>query len=80
MWIGADTVMMVLIVGALFSWLTAPRRARGLRWVEQARLAALEQHTGVTGSRHADVDDDAQRLAAYNDWLARMAEHDPGRR
>jgi putative copper resistance protein D len=79
MWIGADAVMMVLIVAALFSWLAAPARGRGLRWVEQARAAALEQRIGVAGRGHTDVDEDDQRLAAYNDWLARTA-HEPRRR
>ncbi|BCJ34161.1 membrane protein [Actinocatenispora thailandica] len=80
MWIGADAVMMVLIVAALFSWLAAPRRERGLRWVEQARLTALEQRTGTATTGHTDVDEDEQRLAAYNDWLASMARHDDRRR
>jgi putative copper resistance protein D len=79
MWIGADAVMMVLIVAALFSWLAAPGRGRGLHWVEQARTAALEQRIGVAGHGHTDLDEDDQRLAAYNDWLARTA-HDPRRR
>ena len=74
MWIGADAIMMVLIVAALFSWLTAPRRGRGLRWVEQARRAALEQRTGVAAAGHADLDDDERQLAAYNDWLSRRAD------
>jgi hypothetical protein len=47
--------------------------------VEQARAAALEQRIGVAGRGHTDVDEDDQRLAAYNDWLARTA-HEPRRR
>lgn len=85
MWIGADAVMMVLVLTALFAWVAKPVRGGGLGWIEQARRAVLDEHAGLpgTGGRpgHDDVDSDEERLAAYNAWLARLAERDArGRR
>lgn len=80
MWIGGDTIMIVLIVLALCRWLFGNARSRGgLRWIEQVRRATLDQRLATAGRSAAgrgDPDDDDERLAAYNSWLAELAQQD----
>ena len=83
MWIGGDTIMIALIVTALVPWVVGRDRAgRRMRWVEQARRANLDRYASVVPGRSAigsnlrDVDDDQDRLDAYNAWLADAAAHD----
>jgi len=69
MWVGGDTLMIVLLVAALLPWLARADRTRTrLRWVEQARRAHLPAAALTT-----DVDEDQAHLDAYNAWLARLS-------
>ena len=83
MWIGGDTIMIILLLAALFPWLAGhSRTGNRLRWIEQARRANLDRYLAATpgaadlASAHSDVDEDQVRLDAYNAWLAQMAERD----
>lgn len=81
MWIGGDTIMIVLIVLALGRWLFGTARSRrGLRWIEQVRRATLDERLATRAgdaTQRVDDDDDDERLAAYNTWLAHLAARDP---
>ncbi len=83
MWIGGDTIMIGLVVAALFPWLLGrTRTGTRLRWVEQARRANLDRYLqatpgGTAVTRDGDVDDDEARLDAYNAWLADLAARHP---
>ncbi len=75
MWIAGDGLMVVLIVVAVFPWFFGSDRTHAtMRWIEQARLATFDQHTGWTasGDRHAAIDEESARLDAYNAWLASL--------
>lgn len=49
MWVGSDTIMIVLLVAVLFPWLIGSRRTgTRLRWIEQARRAALDRYVVAT--------------------------------
>lgn len=82
MWIGGDTIMILLIVSAIFAWISGPGRGRAnrMRWIEQARLATFDRYGAAlphqSSSGHTDLDDDQARLDAYNAWLAEMAARD----
>lgn len=86
MWIGGDTIMIALIVAALFPWLIGrARTGMRLRWVEQARRANLDRYLAAATddagnplvlTPHGDVDEDEVRLQAYNAWLAQLAARD----
>jgi cytochrome c oxidase assembly factor CtaG len=83
MWVGGDTIMICLILTALVPWVAGRNRnSLRMRWVENARRASMDRYAaylpaGATARR--DVDEDEQRLDAYNAWLAAMAERDRGR-
>lgn len=85
MWVGGDTIMMILLVAALFPWLAGGRRTGNrLRWIEQARRANLDRYLAATPGTdrppaHTDVDEDQARLDAYNAWLTQMARREPPR-
>jgi cytochrome c oxidase assembly factor CtaG len=74
MWIGGTGVMALLMIVVGLAWLhgRAPERAEP-GWADRARAETLGGRTG--GQAGGDVDSD-DALAAYNDWLARLAESD----
>jgi putative copper resistance protein D len=80
MWVGGDTIMIGLILTALVPWVAGRNRnSLRMRWVESARRATMDRYTGYLPAGTAvrrDVDEDEQRLDAYNAWLAEMAERD----
>jgi putative copper resistance protein D len=83
MWIGGDTIMILLIIGAIVPWVTGrSRNISRMQWVEKARRAHFDRYAGYLPSEtpaagnHNDVDEDERRLDAYNAWLAAMAERD----
>jgi cytochrome c oxidase assembly factor CtaG len=80
MWVGGDTIMIGLILTALVPWVAGRSRSSlRMRWVENARRATMDRYTAYlpTGTEvRRDVDEDEQRLDAYNAWLAEMAERD----
>jgi putative copper resistance protein D len=84
MWVGGDTLMIILLVSALLPWLAQTNRGRSrLRWIEQARRASLDRYAVPTdtpaGTGRIDVDEDQTQLDAYNAWLAQMsAQHNNG--
>lgn len=83
MWIGGDSIMILLVIAALVPWVAGrTRNISRMQWVEKARRAHFDRYTAylpatatpVTG--RSDVDEDERRLDAYNAWLAAMAERD----
>jgi putative copper resistance protein D len=88
MWFFGDAVMVVLIVLLFRAWVRRPEYARrqSHSWLERARLGTFERFAGAgtvpvtaatPGTRavrygRSDYDDDEERLAAYNAWLARL--------
>jgi cytochrome c oxidase assembly factor CtaG len=73
MWVGGDTLMIVLILAAMVPWVRGRGRTR-MRWIEKARRAALASYLPA-GSTRA-IDDDDAALDAYNAWLAKMSDED----
>ena len=71
MWIGGTGIMAGLMIAVALAWLhgRTPERT-GPSWTDRARQATFASHTGLD---HPDVDDEEAR-AAYNAWLARLAE------
>jgi cytochrome c oxidase assembly factor CtaG len=83
MWIGGDTIMILLIITALVPWVRGrSRHITRMQWVEKARRANFDRYAGylpdpaTRPSGHGDVDEDERRLDAYNAWLAAMSERD----
>lgn len=80
MWVGGDTIMIGLILTALVPWVAGrSRNSIRMRWVENARRATMDRYTAYLpagGGVRRDVDEDEQRLDAYNAWLAEMAARD----
>ncbi len=83
MWIGGDSIMILLVIAALVPWVAGrSRNVLRMQWVEKARRAEFDRHAaylpGVTSSTfgHGDIDEDERRLDAYNAWLAAMSERD----
>lgn len=80
MWIGGTGLMAAIMVGVALIWLhgRAPAQVRP-SWTDQARRAALAEHTGTEQSA-GDLDSDEGALDAYNAWLARLADGEGKRR
>ena len=74
MWLGGDGIMAVVMIALVLGWLRTSGQSGSDRvsWLEQARIAALNERTGAVAED--PIDDDDARLAAYNEWLARVAE------
>jgi cytochrome c oxidase assembly factor CtaG len=87
MWVGGAGIMFVLVMAVFFAWSRDKQVDGGLGWLESARrsnLATLvsshqdqdthsDERVAATRSRTADsVDEDAENLAAYNAFLARI--------
>ena len=76
MWVGGDGLMAVVMIGLVFNWLRSPAmrdRDRG-GYMEQARRSTFTEHTGAAApeSQATTFDDDDEKLAQYNAWLARI--------
>ncbi|MDT5042611.1 MAG: putative rane protein [Actinoplanes sp.] len=83
MWIGGDSIMILLVIAALVPWVTGrSRNISRMQWVERARRAHFDHYAGylpdpaTRPTGHGDVDEDERRLDAYNAWLAAMSERD----
>jgi cytochrome c oxidase assembly factor CtaG len=75
MWILGTGIMALLMLAVGLVWLHGRAPAPvAPGWTERARLAAMAERTGEPERQDLDSDDDA--LAAYNRWLARMAERE----
>lgn len=77
MWILGTGIMALFMLAVGLVWLhgRAPA-ATAPGWTERARLAAMAERTGEAERDDRDLDSDDDALAAYNRWLARMAERD----
>jgi putative membrane protein len=78
MWFGGDAIMAVIMVVIAVGWIHRPEWARREPdgWLEQARRANFDHHTGAA-SEHSvasepDFDDDELRLEQYNAWLRKL--------
>jgi cytochrome c oxidase assembly factor CtaG len=83
MWFFGDAIMAVVMTALVISWVRSSGMSQRdtTSWLEQARSAALVERIGpVDSPSQADVDADDAQLAAYNAWLARLAEEPPNRR
>jgi cytochrome c oxidase assembly factor CtaG len=70
MWVGGDGIMFLLMMVVFLMWATDSRassRKRG--WLEAARRATVAP---AASSARADIDEDEDQLAAYNEYLARL--------
>jgi putative copper resistance protein D len=76
MWIAGDWIMFLTILFVVAGWRRhdiARTPSRG--WLEAARRTSLGEHGAITATaanRVAPIDDDAEQLAAYNAYLARL--------
>jgi cytochrome c oxidase assembly factor CtaG len=79
MWIGGDTLMLVLVIIVLARWISSSSSSADLGpWLETARRSALlhddlSRHSGTSLESSANIDDDEDALRAYNAMLARLA-------
>jgi cytochrome c oxidase assembly factor CtaG len=76
MWVGGDGLMFVMMMIVFLMWSTDTRtetRTRG--WLESARRATVAPGATATD---ADIDDDDEQLAAYNEYLSRLHRAQPG--
>jgi cytochrome c oxidase assembly factor CtaG len=78
MWMGGDGIMALFMIVLALSWLpTSGTTGRDrVSWLEQARAATLGERTGGS-SGAGDLDEDDSRRAAYNAWLASVADSPP---
>jgi len=75
MWVAGDAIMFALMMVVFWMWSTDSRastRTRG--WLEAARRATVAP--GAASAR-ADIDDDDEQLAAYNEYLGRLNHPQP---
>ena len=79
MWFGGDAIMAVIMVVIAVGWVHRPEWARRESdgWLEQARRANFDSHTGALASEQSaddepDFDDDELRLEQYNAWLRKL--------
>lgn len=71
MWVGGDAIMFVLMMIVFVMWSTDTRvSARTHGWLEAARRATVVP--GAT-SPNADIDEDDEQLAAYNEYLSKLS-------
>lgn len=82
MWVGGDTLMAALALIVMATWVKAPSGINDLGpWLESARRNALAgtRPESPASNQLADsngIDSDEEALRAYNNMLARLAEHD----
>lgn len=79
MWFGGDAIMAAVMIVLVLGWLRSADRAAPEEsgWLEQARLATFEQHTGSTAAHSGEaLDADDAARASYNDWLASLERRD----
>lgn len=79
MWVGGDGLMAAVMIILVVGWLRSPElRARDRTgFIERARRATFTGHTGVPTPEVAggiEFDEDDERLASYNRWLASIDE------
>jgi putative copper resistance protein D len=73
MWVGGDGIMLAIMVALVAAWLRdVDTRPAEHGWLEQARSAAFESHTGASEATGAAIDDDDEARAAYNQWLREL--------
>jgi len=78
MWVGGDALMFVLMMVIFLMWSTDTRAAsQRVGWLEAARRATVAP--GAPSDR-ADIDDDDEQLAAYNEYLSRLNSAEAGGR
>jgi cytochrome c oxidase assembly factor CtaG len=77
MWVAGDAIMFGLMMFVFLQWATDSRASsRNLGWLEAARRATVAPDTA--GDSGLDIDSDDERLAAYNAYLARLHDSEPG--
>src|SRR5262249_47455162 len=70
MWVGGDAIMFALMMIVFAMWSTDSRAsARAHGWLEAARRATVAP---AAASPTADIDDDDDQLAAYNEYLTKL--------
>ncbi len=84
MWIFGDWIMLVMILLVMVGWRRQDAvRAPSRGWLEKARRTSLGEHGAITAtaaSKVRPIDDDAEQLAAYNAYLARLGTGGPSGR
>jgi cytochrome c oxidase assembly factor CtaG len=76
MWVAGDALMFVMMMVVFLIWSTDSRaesRSRG--WLEAARRATVAPGAS---SPDTDIDEDDAQLAAYNEYLSRLNQAQPG--
>jgi len=77
MWVGGDALMFAMMMVVFWMWSTDSRTetlSRG--WLEAARRATVAPGASA---QDADIDDDDDQLAAYNEYLRRLNHAEQGR-
>ena len=83
MWVGGDSLMMLLMLAVIAQWSATGSRARLGDWLESARRQSLAGIGSVSGSSQntlsasPDVDDDEAARQAYNRMLAALHRRSP---
>jgi putative copper resistance protein D len=83
MWVGGDSLMMLLMLAVIAQWSATGSQARLGDWLESARRQSLAGIGSVSGSSQntlgasPDVDDDEAARQAYNRMLAALHRRSP---
>jgi putative membrane protein len=78
MWVGGDGIMFLLMMIVFLMWATDNRASSHSHgWLEAARRATVAPSAT---SANADIDEDEDQLAAYNEYLARLNDAEAGHR
>ncbi|HEY2044388.1 MAG TPA: cytochrome c oxidase assembly protein [Jatrophihabitans sp.] len=82
MWFGGDGIMAAIMIALVIGWLGDPERQRtdNKSWAERARRSTFAEHTGESADQldnELDFDDQDDRLAQYNKWLADLHRNEP---
>ncbi|HVB45571.1 MAG TPA: cytochrome c oxidase assembly protein [Streptosporangiaceae bacterium] len=77
MWVAGDAIMFALMMVVFLMWSTDTRTASHSHgWLEAARRATVTPDLQAAGT---DIDNDDAQLAAYNAYLNRLNDVQPGR-
>jgi cytochrome c oxidase assembly factor CtaG len=83
MWFGGDGIMAAIMIALVIGWLGDPERQRtdNKSWAERARRSTFAERTGESAAQlydDLDFDNQDERLAQYNKWLADLNRSDRG--
>lgn len=78
MWVAGDGIMFVLMMIVFAMWAADPRSSASDRgWIQAVRRDEVAPDAPAGGGAGSDIDNDDERLAAYNAYLRRLNQAEP---